>query len=246
MSSSNRAGAHPGTHEIGFDSQADTITLRHTARSREGFARGALKAAQWINGQEAACTNSAKRSFRVAIVEEVVTCSQDAAPRWSRHSRRTARSTKQRCAAWCAVRSRPASTSSCPAAPRAKARLSRAKNTCASSRSRSKRPRAKSRCWAAPAATTPHEVIELAQEVEALGADGILSVTPYYNKPTQEGLYQHYQAIASAIRLPIVVYSVQGRTGVNVEPATLARLAEFENIVGVKEASGIVGQMAHP
>ena len=89
------------------------------------------------------------------------------------------------------------------------------------------------------------KVIELAQELEAMGADGVLSVTPYYNKPTQEGLYQHYRAIASAIRLPIVVYSVQGRTGVNVEPATLARLAGIENIVGVKEASGNIGQMAN-
>lgn len=89
------------------------------------------------------------------------------------------------------------------------------------------------------------EVIELARELEHMGADGILSVTPYYNKPTQEGLYQHYNAIAAAIRLPIVVYSVQGRTGVNVEPATLARLAQTENIVGVKEASGNIGQMAN-
>src|SRR5215471_12151684 len=89
-----------------------------------------------------------------------------------------------------------------------------------------------------------HEVIELARELETLGVDGILSVTPYYNKPTQEGLYQHYRAIASAIRLPIVVYSVQGRTGVNVEPATLGRLAKIENIVGVKEASGNISQMA--
>ncbi len=88
------------------------------------------------------------------------------------------------------------------------------------------------------------EVIELAGEMEALGADGILSVTPYYNKPTQEGLYQHYRAIAGAVRLPIVVYSVQGRTGVNVEPGTLARLASIENIVAVKEASGNIGQMA--
>ena len=89
-----------------------------------------------------------------------------------------------------------------------------------------------------------HEVIELARELEAMGADGILSVTPYYNKPTQEGLYQHYAAIASAIRLPIVVYSVQGRTGVNVEPATLGRLARIENIVAVKEASGNIAQIA--
>jgi 4-hydroxy-tetrahydrodipicolinate synthase len=87
-------------------------------------------------------------------------------------------------------------------------------------------------------------VIELARELQNLGADGILSVTPYYNKPTQEGLYQHYKAIAAAMHLPIVVYSVQSRTGVNVEPATLARLAQIENIVGVKEASGNIGQMA--
>src|SRR5271166_3037233 len=89
------------------------------------------------------------------------------------------------------------------------------------------------------------EVIDLARELEHLGVDGILSVTPYYNKPTQEGLYQHYKAIAAATRLPIVVYSVQGRTGVNVEPATLARLAAISNIVGVKEASGNIGQMAN-
>ena len=89
------------------------------------------------------------------------------------------------------------------------------------------------------------EVIDLARELERLGVDGILSVTPYYNKPTQEGLYLHFQAIAAAVKLPIVVYSVQGRTGVNVEPATLARLAQIVNIVGVKEASGNVGQMAN-
>jgi 4-hydroxy-tetrahydrodipicolinate synthase len=88
------------------------------------------------------------------------------------------------------------------------------------------------------------EVIELAHEIEDLGADGILSVTPYYNKPIQEGLYQHYRAIAASTRMPIVVYSVQGRTGVNVEPATLARLAKIDNIVAVKEASGNIGQMA--
>ncbi|QOY87744.1 4-hydroxy-tetrahydrodipicolinate synthase [Paludibaculum fermentans] len=89
------------------------------------------------------------------------------------------------------------------------------------------------------------EVIALAKELEALGADGLLSVTPYYNKPTQEGLYQHYKAIAASVKLPIVVYSVAGRTGVNVEPSTLRRLAEIENIVGVKEASGNVAQMAN-
>jgi 4-hydroxy-tetrahydrodipicolinate synthase len=88
------------------------------------------------------------------------------------------------------------------------------------------------------------EVIDLAKDLESMRVDGILSVTPYYNKPTQEGLYQHYKAIAAAISIPIIVYSVQGRTGVNVDPATLKRLAQIENIAGVKEASGNVGQIA--
>jgi 4-hydroxy-tetrahydrodipicolinate synthase len=88
------------------------------------------------------------------------------------------------------------------------------------------------------------EVIALARELAEVGADGILSVTPYYNKPTQEGLFQHYRAIAEAISLPIILYSVQGRTGVNIEPGTVKRLAEIENIVGIKEASGNVSQMA--
>jgi len=88
------------------------------------------------------------------------------------------------------------------------------------------------------------EVIELARELQLMGVDGLLSVTPYYNKPTQEGMYQHYKAIAKAVTLPIIVYNVQGRTGVNVETVTLKRLAEIDNIVGVKEASGNIGQMA--
>jgi 4-hydroxy-tetrahydrodipicolinate synthase len=87
------------------------------------------------------------------------------------------------------------------------------------------------------------EVIHLARELQALGVDGLLSVTPYYNKPTQEGLYQHYRAITNAVTLPLIVYSVQGRTGVNVEPATLLRLAQIETIVGVKEASGNINQI---
>jgi 4-hydroxy-tetrahydrodipicolinate synthase len=88
------------------------------------------------------------------------------------------------------------------------------------------------------------EVIDLAKELQHLGVDGLLSVTPYYNKVTQEGLYRHYKAIAEAVPLPIVVYNVPGRTGVNVETATLKRLAEIENICGVKEASGNISQMA--
>jgi 4-hydroxy-tetrahydrodipicolinate synthase len=87
------------------------------------------------------------------------------------------------------------------------------------------------------------EVMHLASEMKKAGASGLLSVTPYYNKPSQEGLYQHYRAIAEHTSLPIIVYNVPGRTGVNVEVATLVRLAELPNIVGVKEASGNVMQM---
>jgi 4-hydroxy-tetrahydrodipicolinate synthase len=88
-----------------------------------------------------------------------------------------------------------------------------------------------------------HEVIEAALQMARAGADGILSVAPYYNKPTPEGLFQHYKAIADAVPLPIVVYNVPGRTGVNVDVATIVRLSALPNIVGVKEASGNVTQM---
>ncbi|HMF58843.1 MAG TPA: 4-hydroxy-tetrahydrodipicolinate synthase [Vicinamibacterales bacterium] len=88
-----------------------------------------------------------------------------------------------------------------------------------------------------------HEVIESALEMARAGADGILSVAPYYNKPTQEGLFQHYQAIAGAVPLPIIIYNVPGRTGCNVDVKTVARLTEIANIAGVKEASGNVTQM---
>lgn len=87
------------------------------------------------------------------------------------------------------------------------------------------------------------EVIALAKELESMGVDGMLSVTPYYNKPTPEGLYQHYKAIASATSLPLIVYSVPRRTATNVDTATLKRLAGIDNIIGIKEASGDVSQI---
>jgi 4-hydroxy-tetrahydrodipicolinate synthase len=87
------------------------------------------------------------------------------------------------------------------------------------------------------------EVIHLAAEMQKRGVSGLLSVTPYYNKPTQEGLYQHYRAIAESTPLPIIVYNVPGRTGVNIDVATLVRLSQITNIIGIKEASGNVTQM---
>ena len=89
------------------------------------------------------------------------------------------------------------------------------------------------------------DAVEKAKEVAARsGVDVILTASPYYNKPTQEGQYRHFRAIAEAVDKPIILYNVPGRTGANLEPATLARLAEIPNIAGVKEASGNIGQMA--
>ena len=89
------------------------------------------------------------------------------------------------------------------------------------------------------------EAIEKAKAVAATpGVDVILTASPYYNKPTQEGQFQHFQAIAAAVRKPLLLYNVPGRTGANIEPATLARLAQIPNIIGVKEASGNISQIA--
>jgi 4-hydroxy-tetrahydrodipicolinate synthase len=86
------------------------------------------------------------------------------------------------------------------------------------------------------------EAIELSQHAKEMGADGVLLVSPYYNKPSQEGLYLHYKAIAEAVALPQILYNVPGRTGMNMEAGTTIRLAEFKNIVAIKEASGSVTQ----
>jgi 4-hydroxy-tetrahydrodipicolinate synthase len=87
------------------------------------------------------------------------------------------------------------------------------------------------------------EVVELARDMERVGADGLLSVTPYYNKPTPEGMYQHFKAIAESVRLPIVLYNVPTRTSINLDVKTTARLSEIPNIVGVK-APGDVAQLS--
>ncbi len=87
------------------------------------------------------------------------------------------------------------------------------------------------------------EAIRLTRHAKGAGADGALMISPYYNKPTQEGLYQHYKAVAQAVDIPIIMYNIPGRTAVNMEPDTIARLAKIDNIVGIKEASGSMKQI---
>jgi 4-hydroxy-tetrahydrodipicolinate synthase len=88
------------------------------------------------------------------------------------------------------------------------------------------------------------EAIALTRHAEKVGADGALLVSPYYNKPTQEGLFRHYSSIAESVGIPLVIYNIQGRTAVNIENSTMARLSRIPNIVGVKEASGSILQMS--
>ncbi|NLJ24562.1 MAG: 4-hydroxy-tetrahydrodipicolinate synthase [Firmicutes bacterium] len=88
------------------------------------------------------------------------------------------------------------------------------------------------------------ESVELTKAVQRLGVDGIMLVAPYYNKPSQEGLYQHFRTIAQSSSLPVMIYNIPGRTGVNILPETMARLAEIPNIVAIKESSGNLEQVA--
>ena len=101
----------------------------------------------------------------------------------------------------------------------------------------------KAKVLAGAGSNCTREAVILSKSAEDLGADGILSISPYYVKPTQEGIYRHYSAIADAVDIPMVIYNIPGRTGSNITPDTLMRLAEIDGITGVKEASGNVAQI---
>lgn len=103
----------------------------------------------------------------------------------------------------------------------------------------------KLKVFAGTGSNSTAEAIRLSKHAEEVGCDGVLLVSPYYNKPTQQGLYLHYKEIANAIKIPVILYNIQGRTSVNIEPKTIARLAQdCKNIVAVKEASGSLDQMS--
>lgn len=98
--------------------------------------------------------------------------------------------------------------------------------------------------WAGTGTNSTRDSIEMTRRAEAEGVDGVMLVTPYYNKPPQEGLYQHFKAVAEATRLPVMLYNVPGRTAANINPETVARLSKIENIVAIKEASGSLDQVS--
>ncbi len=98
--------------------------------------------------------------------------------------------------------------------------------------------------WSGTGSYNTAETVQLSMEAEKLGADGIMLVTPYYNKPSQEGLYQHFRAVAEKTSIPIMLYNVPGRTSVNLLPETIKRLVDIDNIVAIKEASGDMDQVS--
>ncbi|MCX5780412.1 MAG: 4-hydroxy-tetrahydrodipicolinate synthase [Firmicutes bacterium] len=98
--------------------------------------------------------------------------------------------------------------------------------------------------WAGTGSYDTASTVKMSQAAEKTGVDGLLVVTPYYNKPSQEGLYQHFKTIAESVSLPIMLYNIPGRTGINMLPETVARLAAIDNIVALKESSGIMDQMS--
>jgi 4-hydroxy-tetrahydrodipicolinate synthase len=104
--------------------------------------------------------------------------------------------------------------------------------------------RGRAQVLAGTGSNNTREAIELTQHAKAVGADGALLISPYYNKPTQEGIYEHYRAVAEQTQFPIDTYNIPGRTGSNIAPSTIARLADVPNIVGVKEACCDIGQIA--
>jgi hypothetical protein len=225
---SSRVGYFPGTHEVGFDGPAETVTLMHSVRDRAVFAHGALEAAKWLNGRQGWFTmrDMINREFTglgTALITPFTTggaLDEDATRRLAERQVQAGVHFVVPCG----------TTGEAPTlTDDEKRRVVEIVGDAVEGRAM---------VLAGAGGYDTREVIRAVAEMERAGAHGILSVTPYYNRPTQEGLFQHYRAIAGSTRLPILIYNVPGRTGCNVEPATLVRLAEIPNIVGVKEASG--------
>ena len=258
--SSTRAGHIPGTHTVGFDGPAETITLTHTARDRSAFARGALTAAQWVKGRKRLVYDAGRARGVVKKIADTGSQRIDCRISVDWDTMRTPFTGAGTALVTPFTRSGDLDEAAVRRLGRrqidagihflAPCGTTGENPTLTTSERRriveilAEEAGGKVPILAGAGGYNTKEVIRARRaSSQKAGANGFLSVTPYYNKPTQEGLYQHYRAIAESTSLPIVVYNVPGRTGVNVEVATLVRLAAIPNIVGVKEASGNMSQM---
>ena len=241
--SSTRAGFIPGTHTVGFDGPSETIELTHTVRDRGVFARGALVAASWVVGRHGWFSmrdvwrdrmgGTAMRQAWTGVGTALITpftkdgAVDDAAVR--RLARRQIEAGVHFLV--------PCGTTG--ETPTLSDTEKRRVVELVVEEAAGQVP-----VLAGAGGYDTREVAHAAKEMEKAGATGLLSVTPYYNKPTPEGLFQHFSTVADATQLPIVLYNVPGRTGCNMDAATIARLATIPHVVGVKEASGNIQQMA--
>ncbi len=235
---SNRAGSVPGTHTVGFDGPFETMTMTHTNRDRAAFAQGALEAARWIQNRHGWFTMrdvpgaDIMRTAFTGVGTALVTPFTRAGALDEAAVRRLARRQIDGGVHFLV----PCGTTgeSPTLSPEERVRVV---EMCV------EEARGRVPVLAGAGGYNTREAIDAARAMERAGANGLLSVTPYYNKPTPDGLVAHYKAIADSTSLPIVVYNVPGRTGVNIDVHTLVRLSALPRIVGVKEASGNIQQM---
>ena len=252
--SSTRVGFTPGTHTVGFDGPSETIELTHTVRDRAVFARGALVAARWVIGRrgwfgmrdvlvtsQAETTETgmsrpggdAMREAWTGVGTALITPFTRGGEVDEAAVKRLARRQIEAGVHFLV----PCGTTG--ETPTLSDREKRRVVELVVEEARGQVP-----VLAGAGGYDTKEVVHAAKEMQKAGASGLLSVTPYYNKPTPEGLFQHFSAIADATPLPIVLYNVPGRTGCNMDAPTVARLATISHVVGVKEASGNMQQMA--
>lgn len=242
-----RGGSIPGTHELIFDSEADTITLTHSARSRIGFAKGAVTAAQFLLNKKGFfniddlmtnllgvdnMSNDDKIKFHGVYTAIVTPFKDDESVDYE-----TLRKLIEFQIANGVSGIVPCGTTGESPTLTHEEQEKVIEETI-------KIVNKRVTVIAGTGSNCTKTAIELSKKAEKLGVDAILSVNPYYNKPTQEGLYRHFKAICNAVKIPVVLYNIKGRTGVNVETSTLLRLiSECKNLTAVKEASGDMNQI---
>ncbi len=237
--SSTRVGTVPGTHTVGFDSEADYIELNHVARTRRGFALGALAAAQWLRAERAfiqwttwICRGTmTRKSFQGTGTAMITPFKADGSI------------DEQALRRFVDFQIDGGVDMLLPCGTTGEGATLDDDETDRVVRIVIEQAKGRVPIIVGAGSNSTAKAVQMAKRVRKLGADGVLSVGPYYNKPTQQGYYEHFRSIAEAENIPIIVYNVPGRTGGNIEAKTMLRLAEIPNIVAVKEASGNIGQI---